>query len=229
MKTVLLRLEGPLQSWGTRSRFDCRDTELEPSKSAVLGLVAAAMGLPREDDEAVAKLASLSMAVRIDWPGSLLRDYHTAGGGRFPGRPEKGRGSFGVAKASGAPPGTVVSIRDYLSDASFLVGLSGDDEEVSRIDGGLADPVWPLFLGRRSCPPSVPVRVGLRDGDAITAIEREPLPDRVEQPIRLVIECERALGEARRDVPRSFVTERRAFGVRYVASRWLEDGEEAAR
>ena len=46
--TLLLRLQGPMQSWGTTSRFDERDTQLEPSKSGVLGLVCAAIGRDRQ-------------------------------------------------------------------------------------------------------------------------------------------------------------------------------------
>ena len=76
MSVLLMRLAGPMQSWGTRSRFSNRDTGLEPSRSGVIGLLCAALGRPREaplDD-----FLPLKMAVRVDREGRLMRDYHTA-------------------------------------------------------------------------------------------------------------------------------------------------------
>ena len=75
--TLLLRLAGPMQSWGTRSRFTERDTELEPSKSGVIGLICAALGRTRT--ESVDDLSQLRMGVRVDFQGTLSRDFHTAG------------------------------------------------------------------------------------------------------------------------------------------------------
>lgn len=110
MPTLLLRLQGPLQSWGTTSRFDERDTQLEPSKSGVLGLVCAALG--RDRCEPVDDLAALIMGVRVDREGVVLRDYQTA---------------TGILNAAGKVDmnRTVVSPRYYLSDAAFLVGFEG--------------------------------------------------------------------------------------------------------
>ena len=78
MNTLLLRLGGAMQSWGVQSRFGVRDTGLEPSKSGVLGLVCAALGINRSDDQALVPLAALKMGVRVDWEGLLRVDYHTA-------------------------------------------------------------------------------------------------------------------------------------------------------
>ena len=69
MTTLLLRLEGPMQSWGTQSRFRDRDTGLEPSKSGVIGLLCAALGRLRE--EPVGDLTGLRFGVRADKPGTL--------------------------------------------------------------------------------------------------------------------------------------------------------------
>ena len=79
MPTLLLRLAGPMQSWGTTSRFDQRDTGKEPSKSGVVGLLTAALGIDREvwNDE-LKSLAALTMAVRHDRPGVLKCDYQIA-------------------------------------------------------------------------------------------------------------------------------------------------------
>ncbi|MEU9853705.1 type I-E CRISPR-associated protein Cas5/CasD [Streptomyces sp. NPDC047974] len=82
---LLVRLAAPLQSWGVASRFSRRDSHVRPTKSAVVGLVAAALGRDRTDP--VDDLASLVFGVRADHPGTPVRDYHTVGSGRYPLRP----------------------------------------------------------------------------------------------------------------------------------------------
>ncbi|MFE6187650.1 type I-E CRISPR-associated protein Cas5/CasD [Streptomyces sp. NPDC056465] len=84
-QVLLVRLAAPLQSWGVVSRFSRRDTQPRPTKSGVIGLCAAALGLDRSDD--LGKLAKVRFGVRADQPGTPLRDYHVVGAGRFPVRP----------------------------------------------------------------------------------------------------------------------------------------------
>ncbi len=212
MKTVLLRLEGPMQSWGTSSRFELRDTQPDPSKSGVVGLVGAALGVRREDDAGIARLAGLQLAVRIDRAGVVRTDFHTAGGGKWPGRDR-----YGVYKASGKQGGdATLSRRDYLADASFLVGLGGDAELVADIDAALRSPRWPLFLGRKGFAPSAPVAVGVVEGTPSEALRDAERPRRSDGPGWLVIECVASDGEPRQDVPLSFVPDRRRFGTRHV-------------
>jgi len=81
--TLVLRLAGPLQSWGGHSQFNRRETAGEPSKSGIVGLLAAAQGRRRQDP--IEDLLHLQLGVRTDQPGSLLRDYHTVSDYR--GRP----------------------------------------------------------------------------------------------------------------------------------------------
>lgn len=162
-----MRFAGPMQSWGTRSRFDSRDTEIAPSKSGVIGLVAAALGRGRA--ESVTDLAKLRMGVRLDREGVLMRDYHTA---------------QNVVKADGSGlQETALSERHFIADAVFLVGLEGEERELlSAIDEALERPRWPLALGRRSFPPSCPVF--LRPPH-----DPEPI---VEQPLEpALVDCER--------------------------------------
>jgi len=220
--TLLLRLEGPMQSWGTRSQFLVRDTGLEPSKSGVVGLLCAALGKPRHerpDDLArwpsVEELAAIRMAVRIDKPGAMMRDYHTAGGSR-------GSARYGVISADGANTSTVVSQRYYLADAAFLVGLeSANANLLTRLHGALRDPVWPLFLGRKAFPPASPAYIpdGLRDEPLLEALSRYPLltdrrPDSA-TPLRVVVDSSPGAGsEVRADVPVDFAARR--FTVRHV-------------
>jgi CRISPR system Cascade subunit CasD len=214
--SVLLRLEGPLQSWGTRSRFSERDTENEPSKSGVLGLVGAALGMARDDVALLGKIASCRMAVRIDREGTLLRDYHTAGGGIFRGRPH---GVF-------AAKGTVLTSRHYLQEASFLAALGFDDESLaSRIDEALGAPKWPLALGRRACPPSLPVRMGLVSAPPEDALRAATWPSSQppQRPVRLVVECDpRDPGaQPRQDQPLSFRLHDRHYARRFVCTKFI--------
>lgn len=76
MTTLLLRLAGPMQAWGTDSKVDTRTTGAQPSKSGIVGMIAAAMG--RSRDELVDDISALRFGVRTDQGGTILRDYHTA-------------------------------------------------------------------------------------------------------------------------------------------------------
>jgi CRISPR system Cascade subunit CasD len=237
MPTLLMRLEGPMQSWGTQSRFTVRDTGLEPSKSGVIGLCCAALGIDREDDEALALIAQARMGVRIDHPGSLERDYHTVGGGTPPGLDR-----YGVYKASTKPGSkatgdTVPSTRYYLAGASFLVGLEHDDPALlQRIDAALGAPRWPLFLGRKSHVPSKPVRVpsGVCASGLLEALAGEPwtplgaVTEPPSEGLRLVVEFAPAEAEVeegtlqvRQDQPLSFRNGARRFALRRVRSSFL--------
>lgn len=209
MPTLLLRLAGPMQSWGTTSRFDERDSQLEPSKSGVLGLVCAALG--RDRTEPVDDLARLKMGVRVDREGFLMRDYHTA---------------TGVMTAAGKVDlrRTVVSPRYYLADAAFLVGLEGDDRNLLEcILAALHKPVWPLALGRKSFQPGVPVWMvdALRDMPLLQALcgwprIATPRHEHRDELLRLMLEHD-SEGAIRLDQPIAPFAQRR-FGPRYIAA-----------
>jgi len=215
-----------MQSWGTQSHFTRRDTGLEPSKSGVVGLLCAALGRPREaplDD-----LAALQLGVRVDREGVVRVDYHTAGG------TPQGRGNaYGVAEFSGGVR-TVISHRAYLADASFLVGLEASSPEqeqlLRRLDEALADPFWPLFLGRKAFPAGEPVRLpetpplgpGLRAVPLRDALLQYPWPSGQTRPLRFVFEDPTARsGEMRQDTPVSFVALDRRYAPRFVRTEFL--------
>jgi CRISPR system Cascade subunit CasD len=199
-----------MQSWGTTSRFDERDSQLEPSKSGVLGLVCAALGRYRA--EPLDDLARLKMGVRVDREGLLMRDYQTI-------KPPYRRANGGQEKKD-----PIVSPRYYLADATFLVGLEGEDRGLlERIHAALCAPVWPLALGRKSFPPGEPVwmvdalreaplRQALLDWPRIAPVRYEHRSD----PLRLVLEHE-SEGAIRLDQPVAPFAQRR-FGPRYVAT-----------
>ncbi len=215
MPVLLIRLAGPMQSWGIVSRFSHRDTACEPSKSGVIGLLCAALGAPRDDDDTVARLAALPMGVRVNREGVPGTDFQTIGGGTIAGA------AYGVARAQGASGGTLLSYRDYLADADFLVGFeSADDRWLRRLDAALRRPRWPLYLGRRSYVPAVAPAAGVTMvslGEALRDTSVPPAP----AALRLVLEGPPGRGEPRYDVPLSFHPQRRAFGLRYVTTSWV--------
>jgi len=157
---LVLMLDGPLQSWGFASRFERRTTGLHPTKSGVIGLLCAAMGLAKgspEEHEVLPEF-SASMMTSIVIPrkspsgdGVLpllrLEDYHTVGDTR---------------RASGKMnPDAVLTRREYLLDARFGVILQGPRDVLERAAAALDDPIWGVWLGRKNCIPAEPVNRGL--------------------------------------------------------------------
>jgi CRISPR system Cascade subunit CasD len=197
MPTLLMRMRAPMMSWGDRSRFTIRDTRREPTKSAVIGLLCAALGRPRW--EPVADLAALKMGVRIDKEGTVQCDYHTV---------------MGAIKSNGDKGDTVVSQRYYVADADYLVGLESSDRALlDRLDNAVLDPVWQLYFGRKSFIPSYPVRAGVSDLALIHALRQHPYAVKQKQrqsKLRYVLEVSDSL-----DVPLDWQT--RLFGNRCVA------------
>lgn len=193
MSTLLLRLAGPMQSWGTDSKFEERRTNREPSKSGVLGLVAAAMGIRRQEKEKLRELTELKFGVIVNREGVMMRDFHTA-------RPEKGS--------------PYVTYRYYLADAVFVVGLESDNPDLlDKISLALQAPAFPLFLGRRCCPPVGRLLLGISDKPLKEALESQ----RTDASTRLVMDADEGeQGSIVHDVPVSFDPVRREYAYRRV-------------
>jgi CRISPR system Cascade subunit CasD len=234
MNVLILRLTAPMQSWGLQSRFSVRDTAREPTKSGVVGLLGAALGRPRDAD--FSDLNALLMAVRIDRPGTVRRDYHTAGGGTVPNRKV-----YGVAESSAdinkpviaSKLRTVLSNRYYLADADFRVALAGDENFLQELERWLHQPHWPLFLGRKAFVPNQPLCRGVIEAtDLRDALIREPWFYRSprerksfeESPrCRAVFELPaariRESDDVRPDIVDTFAS--RDFQLRHVQTDWL--------
>lgn len=186
--TVLLRLEGPVQGWGgAGSRWDFRSTENRPTKSAIIGLTANALG--RTYTTPIDDLAALHFGVRADRPGHIEFDYRTAGGGTFPldthtlqhAETTTGKtnpidtNTLGRTTRYGAPRGShdwsekgrgiVLRHQTLLVDAAFLVALTGPTPLTTQIAEALASPARLLSLGRRANPPAHDVGYNLLHGD----------------------------------------------------------------
>lgn len=214
-----------MQSWGTTSRFDQRDTGKEPSKSGVVGLLAAALGIDRENWTDLEPLTRLSMGVRHDRPGVPKRDYQTAGCAR----------NDTIIRADGTPSKDgVVSHRFYIADAAFLVGLEGDDRMLlEKANANLKNPAWPLALGRKSyvSSDSIWIEDGLQDDPLREVLARWPWiasPRKWEEPpekLLVSFESEDGSGVLKMDQPLSSFAERR-FGARFVRSEWVSFPQE---
>jgi CRISPR system Cascade subunit CasD len=201
-----------MQSWGTQSRFTVRDTGLEPSKSGVLGLLCAALGVDREDDDGLQPLTSLRVGIRVDREGLLQVDYHTA---------------KDVRMANGKTKDTELSNRYYLANAVFLVGLESEDLALlERVQAALHKPVWALFLGRKAFVPSEPILLadGLRPGEALEqALQSYPCLCKPEKDkLRVVLEDNHG-SIVRTDQPLSFSRSGRKFAPRRVSVTFYDD------
>jgi CRISPR system Cascade subunit CasD len=172
-KSLAFLLDSPLQSWGTSSRFDHRGSDPYPSKSGVVGIIAAAMGIDKYGVDEEAKLRPLSglhfsvFRVSRSIGGRtpqvlLLRDYHTIGGG-YDDENHWGRMSISSKAEDRRPFGTVTTYRNYLTDAVFAVVLRGEVKVLETIASALEDPVWGIWFGRKCCIPAVPVFAVIAD------------------------------------------------------------------
>lgn len=208
MATLLIRLSGPLQSWGESARFNMRPTQQTPTKSGVLGLICAAMGISRNDTETLSKLSDMDFGVRVDCPGQLLIDFHTVS------KVVNVKGEF--------PQDTTITDRYYLAGATFLAGLGSKDRAfLERIHNALLQPQWLLFLGRKSCMPgeSPWLRDGIKDEELPIALHRYP-------PLRadltpLFLELEDPTGSPRMDNPLHFG--KRQYAPRLVRQFSMEE------
>lgn len=211
MSVLLLRLAGPMQAWGADSRFARRETLRHPTKSGVLGLLAAADGRRRTDP--IEDLMHLEFGVRVDQPGRVLRDFHTAHNWR-----------------TGAS--MPLSERFYLCDAVFVAAVAGESGLIEALDAAIRNPRFPLFLGRRSCPVTGRLALGVVEGggveDALRAVPWQASPwyrreQEREVVLRLFLDVPAgtAGSETVRDVPVSFDPRQRQHSWRSVASSYV--------
>ncbi|QIM15752.1 type I-E CRISPR-associated protein Cas5/CasD [Leucobacter insecticola] len=214
MSSLLLDLSGPLQSWGNDSRFVRRETKTMPSKSGIVGLLAAALGRRRTDP--VEDLVALRFGVRQDQQGKLVRDFQTE-----------------IDYHSGPnPQSKALTYRYYLADARYLAVVEAERSLLEGLAEAIQSPVFPLYLGRRACPPT---------GRIVRGIEEAPLEDvlqsspwlaaewyRQKQPRQVQLMWSRDADpgepahETLRDLPRSFDPRHRDYGLRGVVHGWTQ-------
>jgi len=158
MKHLVFQLYGPMASWGEIAVGERRASSAQPSKSAILGLVGAALGVRREEEERHLELSnSYGFALRIDTRGELLRDYHTT---QAP--TAKGGRTYYTRKdeVAAAQLNTILSQRDYRMDARYTIALWTKKDHapfsLEQLGNALSRPRFHLYLGRKSCPLALP-------------------------------------------------------------------------
>lgn len=214
MKTLLLKFSGPLQSWGTKSNFNTRNTDPYPSKSAVIGLIAASLGYRRDQETELIKLNELDFAVRVYQPGNICCDYHIVR----------------VCDDNDKPKTTYVTNRYYIEDGVFVVAISHRDESyIDMIDKGLKHPYFQPFMGRRSLPLPIDFILGKTDEGAIESLEKLDWKASKwykvrnnDQKVSLEVYADSKLISSKslnlkKDRPISFSFTERKFGFRYEA------------
>lgn len=152
MKTILLKLSGPMQSWGSDSHFNQRYTHYHPSKSAIVGIMAASLGYRKSDDR-IKELNEVDFAVRVDQKPKILKDFH-------------------IAKNKKDKKKVYLTERYYLEDGVFTIALSSkDDGFITEIYNALKSPYFQPYMGRKSCPIPADFIIDFVDKDPITAIK----------------------------------------------------------
>jgi CRISPR system Cascade subunit CasD len=175
VRFLVFRLYGPLASWGEVAVGEVRPTDLQPSRSAMLGLLGAALGFRRDDHRHAELGAGLFFAVRVDRVGAPLVDYHTVQtmpprrGRIFLTRAEQLRG-FRHELA------TIVSRRHYRMDAAYTIAIwqnvKGPEVRLEMLAQALEFPVFLLYLGRKSCPPAHPLAPRVLEAETVVAAMR---------------------------------------------------------
>lgn len=218
---LALILDAPMQSWGFSSRFQRRTTGLHPTKSGLIGLLCAALGLAKGSPEEskmlpeLAKLRMTSIAIPREVPVAAtpppvlrLEDFHTV---------------LGTRRASGKlDTDAVVTRRQYLLDARFGVILAGDQALLKRVATALQDPVWGVWFGCKSCLPCSPICCGLFDAE--TPAQRKLIGNKPIEEFTIVTEAENFTDgtDSTSDQPISFGDgtssgpDKRRFAVRRV-------------
>lgn len=201
-KTLLIRLEAPVQTWNNTAGTKERVSNTHPTKSGVIGLLANACGRNFDDD--ISDLAALHYAVRADRLGHFEPDYHTAGGGHYPALPSDWIRGIGKDKnsttwrqqtinrplkninpdkpvplAGTIPPGIAANTKQiteiFLVEASFTAALTGEDHFIKHLGNALRAPARALFLGKKANPPSSPLYIGITDDNCpVAALKANP-------------------------------------------------------
>lgn len=218
---LALRLEGVLQSWGISSRGKEKTTSSHPTKSGVVGLLGAALGIPRGGD--MSELNQLNMSVRVDDPGRMHVEFQS-----MAYRKDKP-----ITKAFQLQNPTVVEAernrsdnrifhKHYLEEASFLVVLDGDPNTIRKCAEALQHPVYPLSLGRRNCPPSTKVLVGTFESDPEFLLRTLQYPSKHKAVIVYRDAGEGERGQLVQDLMVTNDTSNRKFAYREVVEQIME-------
>ncbi len=159
LRYITIQLKGPLQSWGYNSQFSYRNTSLFPTKSAIAGIICASLGYDRGSEEEKAFLLAfkdcgiitidLNSNKKTKYTMQRITDFHTV---------------LGTAKVGGKiNQHAHLTYRQYITDGHYGVIVGGVTDMINTIEKSLKDPLWGIWLGRKSCVPSLPLYVSNND------------------------------------------------------------------
>lgn len=225
-KILAIYFDAPMQSYGVESRYDRRTTLSYPSRSAITGILCAAMGINRDDRVFLKKMADMTIET-ITLPRvvsnsdknnvlslkvSRFIDYHTVGAGYD----QKSHKDHIPRKSDGKSSSNVQSYREYLTDSRFGVLFSGDDALVERCHTALLDPVWGVWFGRKTCIPASPLDQGIFDNQE-EAIKKLCELAGCEKPARFIRDATFEEGEETiMDIPLTFNRSERGLGEQFA-------------
>lgn len=163
MRALIFQLYGPMASWGEAAVGEMRASHSTPSRSALVGLLCAGLGLKREQEVEILQLSQqLIFAVKQLSGGSLLRDYHTTqaparNASKWALRTRKDELAVDPARIS-----TILSTREYRSDGYWLVAVQlatdASPKVLDKLQAALSTPTFVPYLGRKSCPTALPIK-----------------------------------------------------------------------
>jgi CRISPR system Cascade subunit CasD len=200
---LLFTLAAPIASFGTVAVGERRPTWDRPSKSQIIGLVAGCLGIERTEEERQRELAlSLGFAVRIDDPGQLATDYHTAQAAKDVSIRKRIKGGFTVntraEELACDDIKTILSRREFRVGSHYTVALwktTADGEPLAEIAKKMASPVFAPFAGRKANVLSFPLRPLLFDAASIeqayVAFDNRSRPDATDLLTHLGIKIRR--------------------------------------
>lgn len=161
MKYCVFQLYGPLMSWGDIAIGGERRSFPHPTKSAIIGVIAAALGIKRDNEKSQQLLSkTIGFGIKLISPGIMVRDFHTA---QTPANDKKVRFYSRRDELAMIPEriDTVLSRREYRCDSMAHVAVWIRDAEsditIEAISDALQSPAYHLYLGRKSCPPAIPL------------------------------------------------------------------------
>ncbi len=166
---ALMELYGPMASWGEIAVGEIRATATRPSRSAIIGLISAALGIERDDQDTLQLMVdAYRFAVQVDNQGTLIRDFHTW---QVPKRKRGVKWETRKEELEADEIGTGLSRRDYCCDAVYLVCLwsvvDSPPFTLNAIKQAVERPRYVLYLGRKSCPPGLPVTVNIVSAESV--------------------------------------------------------------
>jgi CRISPR system Cascade subunit CasD len=158
---LILKLQGPMQAWGEHTFEGTRPSANFPTRSALLGLLGACLGIRRNHYSRLQQLAdSVCFAVckedrilakrngrKVSLPTVKFTDYHTVLNAR--------EDYIGLKSHK-----TIQTWREYLFDAAFTIAVWNTDASsitLDELEQAVKTPLFTPYLGRRSCPLSRPL------------------------------------------------------------------------